>query len=303
MTFSRVIHQWFFDLVVLLVLSLVCACNPSNHEALPLRQEIDLPAGSLFFTVNHRNLFRLDSSKPGAESITEVYTDLGRFPSLSPDASRVTFVWMEALPEAPVTPSDSMYYPYGLYLLQVTSSQEPELLWRASDEPWDVDGDPFPRSPCWSPDANRIVFLLEGDVYMLDPETLALERLLKCEESCRFVVTSPIGNRLLLTSINGSDPKQQAGKILLWKMNGTARVLIEDRGIDYVTEPSWSPDESQIAFTMQVSDEGYRSVFLINSDGTGLQRLTEDKAFYYSPVWSPDGKMLPLRRKRMLAPI
>lgn len=52
-------------------------------------------------------------------------------------------------------------------------------------------------------------------------------------------------------------------------------------------EPAWSPDGQRIAF---VSDrDGDEEIYVMNTDGSGLKRLTQDRGFDSSPAWSPDG--------------
>ena len=55
--------------------------------------------------------------------------------------------------------------------------------------------------------------------------------------------------------------------------------------------PRWSPDGSRIAF--HSNRAGKHDIWLINPDGSALERLTYAPApAVYTPVWSPDGKRL-----------
>jgi dipeptidyl aminopeptidase/acylaminoacyl peptidase len=54
------------------------------------------------------------------------------------------------------------------------------------------------------------------------------------------------------------------------------------------SDPAWSPDGSQIAFSGVTSD-AHTDIFVQNSDGSGLTRLTHDSVEDYHPSWSPDG--------------
>lgn len=54
--------------------------------------------------------------------------------------------------------------------------------------------------------------------------------------------------------------------------------------------PAWSPDGKRVAF---VSDrDGNLEIYSINTDGTGVVRLTNDPAQDFAPAWSPDGKSI-----------
>ena len=47
------------------------------------------------------------------------------------------------------------------------------------------------------------------------------------------------------------------------------------------------PDGRRLSFDRQ--DDGYNWIYVIDADGTGLRRLTEN--FNYDPVWTPDGRI------------
>jgi TolB protein len=51
--------------------------------------------------------------------------------------------------------------------------------------------------------------------------------------------------------------------------------------------PSWSPDGKSIALGLHVDDNS--DIYVINADGSGLVRLTQDPAWDGDPSWSPDG--------------
>ena len=56
------------------------------------------------------------------------------------------------------------------------------------------------------------------------------------------------------------------------------------------TAPSVSPDGTQIAYMSLQSD--YWQVNVVNADGTGQRRLTDDWYWNGLPVWSPDGEQI-----------
>lgn len=56
---------------------------------------------------------------------------------------------------------------------------------------------------------------------------------------------------------------------------------------DQDNNPSWSPDDSAIAFeTHRAPPPG---IFIVNADGSGLRRLTPEGLYALQPAWSPDG--------------
>jgi Tol biopolymer transport system component len=61
------------------------------------------------------------------------------------------------------------------------------------------------------------------------------------------------------------------------------------------TDPAWSPDGTQIAFTRRLSDgtdQGNREIFVMNLNGSDVRQLTESEATDTRASWSPDGKSL-----------
>ena len=65
---------------------------------------------------------------------------------------------------------------------------------------------------------------------------------------------------------------------------------------EYDFVPSWSPDGSQIAFARAGFDNAM-SIFVMNADGSGVQRLTPPgNNDYGPPSWSPDGSQILFQR-------
>jgi Tol biopolymer transport system component len=58
----------------------------------------------------------------------------------------------------------------------------------------------------------------------------------------------------------------------------------------YVTNLSWSPDDSKIVFDEYINSS--RELFVINPDGSGLAQLTYLNSISEDPSWSPDGTLI-----------
>ena len=71
---------------------------------------------------------------------------------------------------------------------------------------------------------------------------------------------------------------------------------LTDRG----NYPDWSPDGRKIVFSANPPGEGgfNGEVFVINADGSGLTRFTNDPGDARWPHWSPDGSQIVFRSDR-----
>jgi Tol biopolymer transport system component len=95
---------------------------------------------------------------------------------------------------------------------------------------------------------------------------------------------SPDGERLAIDA-TPSGPRQEQGKILVMKADGTD---IKDLG--YGSVPRWSPDGKQVFFFHHSrSNVGEKSgVYVMNDDGTGRQWVCDGER----ARWSPDGSRI-----------
>jgi Tol biopolymer transport system component len=58
--------------------------------------------------------------------------------------------------------------------------------------------------------------------------------------------------------------------------------------------PFFTPDDQKVIFSSNMDDPKGRNfeLYLINLDGTGLERVTYEETFDGFPMFSPDGKKL-----------
>jgi hypothetical protein len=88
--------------------------------------------------------------------------------------------------------------------------------------------------------------------------------------------------------------------LLIVHGNRLSRVDVADPGLTAIGGPgvflsvSWSPDDSQIAYTKFNSAQLAEQVWVMNADGTGSRQLTSDNKRTLFVDWSPDGNKLAL---------
>ena len=155
-------------------------------------------------------------------------------------------------------------------------------------------------APALSPDGSQVVYFGERDWYFVDlwladgKTGEPKRRILKSTQSSnyetyRFINSqanwSPDGRYLAFAAKRG--PRDNIVIVDVARNTEVKSMAIKLNG---VTTPSWSPDGQRLVFTGY--DGGLSDLFVINRDGTGFKRLTEDKYADLHPVWSPDGSTI-----------
>jgi Tol biopolymer transport system component len=73
-------------------------------------------------------------------------------------------------------------------------------------------------------------------------------------------------------------------KISIMNADGSEQRTFHIRG--GAGQPAWSPDGERIAFTSD-GTEGVGEIYVMNADGSGLTKLTDDPAYDACPAWRP----------------
>ncbi len=178
-------------------------------------------------------------------------------PAWSPDGGRIAFT----------SERDNDSEIYDIYVMNADGSGVEQLTDGCSN-----------RSPAWSPDGGRFAFVSRGDIYVMDADGSGMEQLTgNPSESCASVFFSD---------------RDGDGYNELYVMNtdGTVELFTDYDSLDWDSanwHPSWSPDSDHIVF--QSRRDGDWEVYVMNADGRGVERLTDNEKIDWWPVWSPDG--------------
>jgi dipeptidyl aminopeptidase/acylaminoacyl peptidase len=169
-----------------------------------------------------------------------------------------------------------------IWLVRVAGG-EPKLL---------VPGTQSENAPQWSPDGKKIAFLSaregQSDIWTTSSEGGDPARVTNEKSAKHGIRWSPdgnwiayIGNRdktqdIYVVGAAGGEARQVTKKTNEWDENRWA--------------PAWSPDGKQIAFVSNRSDYFADDLWLVDVDGSHLQKVTTSVRVMTDPLWSPDGK-------------
>jgi len=193
---------------------------------------------------------------------------LERWPSLSPDGSRVVYEFRGG--------SDSDIYSQrvgGFNAMNLTPNS------RANE-----------TSPALSPDGELIAFQSDragGGIYIMGATGESPRRLTEFGFDPAW---SPDGSKIVFATEGIFSPLSRLTSSELWVVEvetGETSRLYEGDAV----HPSWSPSGARIAF-WSYRDGGQRDLYTMRADGTEIAAVTEDAATDWNPVWSPDGKWL-----------
>jgi Tol biopolymer transport system component len=148
-------------------------------------------------------------------------------------------------------------------------------------------------APAWSPDGQWIVFGVgvwfqersrgKATIMRVRRDGTGLEALTDGTVHSGFPSYSADG-KAIVYRVWGEDV---AGLRILDLENRTTRVLTTE----YDNLPGWSPDGDRILFTRKVDAVNF-DIYTIRPDGTGLLRLTTNRANDGHAVWTADGRIL-----------
>lgn len=155
----------------------------------------------------------------------------------------------------------------------------------------------FKQRPAWSPDDRHVCFARHAGsrifLTLLDTSTVqASERRLTNRDTPEYDASwSPDGKRLVFCGVAQTPGQGNVDLCIVAADQPESKHLIGDNGkLSHEESPAWSPDGRQIAFTS--TRDGNQEIYLIDTAGQNLKRLTQDPALDAHPMWTPDGQSL-----------
>lgn len=155
-----------------------------------------------------------------------------------------------------------------------------------------TDGDSWNTQPTWSPDGSRIAFTSNrtgsNEIFVMAADGSGEEQLTHL--GGKNIVDpqwSPDGTRLIFYLLDDGDWD-------IWSVNadGTGQMQLTDDPGDEIY-PVWAPDGTRIAYVAspmafrEGENTGTFDVYLMDPDGTDVERLTHGKTWGGGLAWQP----------------
>ncbi len=148
--------------------------------------------------------------------------------------------------------------------------------------------------PKFSPDGREIVFtrsapgLPNSEIFVMGAGGGQRTRLTDTSAGNSDPTWSPNGTQIAFVSLRSGGVPQ----IFIMRSDGTdIRQITHDRAGK--AQLAWSPTGNRIAFVRAPVSGGDREIYSINTNGSGMVDLTNDRSsFDVEPAWSPDGTQI-----------
>ena len=126
---------------------------------------------------------------------------------------------------------------------------------------------------------------LSDDIFLLSADASSDVNLTSFTAYDSWPAWSPDGTKLAFES-NRDDPRQTEVYVMTLADRTVSRLTDDTGHAD--AQPAWSPLGNRLAFVSDRDSAGY-GIYLMNTNGTTVTRLTTDSANSAQPAWSPDG--------------
>ncbi len=191
---------------------------------------------------------------------------------ISPDESRIAFVWDGGRGAAEFSPTD-------IYVKVIGTDGPPLRLTTAPEND---------AMPCWTPDGKYVTFVRErpgkGEVLRVPASGGPEQKLAETSTSASW---SPDGKTLAVTGLIGSAEGQSVLLVNLETGRQTRLTTPEPSTADYY--PAFSPDGKMVAFTRDFGANQV-DICVVPADGGPIRQLTFEKNRVSGLAWTADSR-------------
>jgi len=214
--------------------------------------------------------------------------DRDRVPASEP-SGRIVF--LQESPEAgPVGSSAGSNVEYQVFAMNIDGTDLLQLTHRSAAFPAGIE------APAWSPDGSSVAFDGVADdghihIFAVNADGTGLTQITSGDGEEIDASWSPDGTRLAVETQRS--PSEPTGIAIVDVATGDIRMITENPFDGDDAKPTWSPDGTRIAFARSRGEQKRPSaVFVMDADGSSLQRITPRGLNAYRPAWSPDGTQM-----------
>ncbi|MEG4174618.1 MULTISPECIES: DPP IV N-terminal domain-containing protein [unclassified Microcoleus] len=234
------------------------------------------PDGQQVAFVKDKNIYKMNADGSGMKKLTKSpgeYISGGSQLVWSPDRTKIAFLF-------------GAYPKQQIYTINADGTNLKNLRNNPQNEVYNV-------KIFWSPDSSRIAYYYnkpgdssgeQQDIYLLDINRGTAKNLTQKPRNYGQLSWSPDGK--FIAFVAGEFNHQK-----LYTINADGNQLnqlatrLKPSGISQL---AWSSDSQQIAFIYNETEGDKSNLYVINRDGSGLTKVTNDKDLNASnPVWQP----------------
>ena len=172
-----------------------------------------------------------------------------------------------------------------------------------------TENDAAERSLDWTRDGRLVFWRCTGGVFgcslvALSPDGGDEEELFDAGDGLSGLSVSPDGSKVAFNRWDVNAATNDVDVVVADLDGGGERPLTTAPGVD--GDPEWSPDGTKLVFASDRDRNGdcffhdctghAPELYVMNADGRGQRRLTDDPGYDVFGTWSPDGKLIVFAR-------